>query len=256
MAENVTSDEPVRRKDRRVALPRRTRWLAEDLTRSWFTVPFLALVLLVATVLPGASTFVAAEGGPTALLLLFYCALLLSYPALTLLAFAGLSGDVLTVALGESRRRDLARPTWVRRMVSWRDDDVGGDGPSWPVFLALGSLVVAVWLIVAGSDSAFVVGTSVVMIALAWGGSLVAYAVHVARLDAVDGGLRFPGADAERAFSDYLYLALGVQAALGPSDVEVTTRRMRRVVSGHMLVGWTFNTVVLAALVCFLVGLR
>ena len=82
------------------------------------------------------------------------------------------------------------------------------------------------------------------------------YAVHVARLDAVGGGLRFPGDDEERAFSDYLYLALAVQASFGPSDVQVTSRRMRRTLTGHMLIGWVFNTVVVASIVSLLVGLR
>ena len=240
-------------------LPRRTRWLADDLTRGWLLAPVLAAAALLVTLTPLLD--VPDDQRPIALVLVLYTTLLLAYPALTLLAFVGLTGQALTHALGEARRRQLRRPRWARWAMGWRDDGVGGDGPSWPVLLALGSLVVAVWLIVSDSmrDSGVLVTTSILMIGLAWGGSLVAYAVHVARLDTTSGGLRFPGDEdgvPQRHFSDYLYLALGVQAAFGPSDVQVTTARMRRTLAGHMLIGWTFNTVVLAALVSFLVGLR
>lgn len=142
------------------------------------------------------------------------------------------------------------------------DRGVGGDGSSWPILLALGSLVVAIWLIISDStrETPFLVATSMLMVVFAWGGSLIAYAVHVARLDTVHGGLRFPEAtttpEADRTFSDYLYLAVGLQATFGPSDVQVTTHRMRRTLSGHMLVGWIFNTVVVAALVSILVSLN
>ncbi|QDB78393.1 DUF1345 domain-containing protein [Georgenia wutianyii] len=240
---------------RTLDLPRRTRWLADDLTRGWLVAPVLVVAALLLTLLPVLDV---PEGDRAlALVLVLYSLLLLVYPALTLLAFGGLSGPALVHALGEARRRQLARPRWQRWLLGWRDNGVGGDGPSWPVGLALGSLVVAVWLIVSDAmrGSGMLVVTSIVMIILAWAGSLVAYAVHVARLDTVAGGLSFPGEEAERHFSDYLYLALGVQAAFGPADVQATTARMRRTLSGHMLVGWTFNTVVLAALVSFLVGL-
>lgn len=242
-------------------LPRRTRLLADDLTRAWLVAPVLAVAALLVTLTPVLD--VPGDQRVLAVALVLYAVLLLTYPALTLLAFAGLSGAALTAALGEARRRQLRRPRWLRWSLGWRDDGVGGDGPSWPVLLALGSLGVAVWLIVSDSvhDTGFLVATSIVMVVLAWGGSLVAYAVHVARLDAVGGGLRFPDdgtpAAEERHLADYLYLylSLGVQAAFGPADVQVTTARMRRTLSGHMLVGWVFNTVVLAAIVSFLVGL-
>ncbi|WP_454084615.1 DUF1345 domain-containing protein [Georgenia sp. Marseille-Q6866] len=244
---------------RTLDLPRRTRLLADDLTRAWLVAPVLAVAALLVTLTPVLD--VPDDERALAVVLVLYGVLLLAYPALTLLAFAGLSGAALTAALGEARRRQLRRPRWLRWSLGWRDDAVGGDGPSWPVLLALGSLVVAVWLIVSESmrDSGFLVAASILMIVLAWGGSLVAYAVHTARLDAVGGGLRFPedgtAGEQERHFSDYLYLALGVQAAFGPADVQATTARMRRTLAGHMLVGWVFNTVVLAALVSFLVGL-
>ncbi|PYF96824.1 Uncharacterized membrane protein [Georgenia satyanarayanai] len=244
---------------RTLDLPRRTRWLADDLTRSWLLLPVLVAVWLLLHLAP---ELLPGDDGPTALArgLVVYATLLLGYPVLTVVAFAGLSGERLALALGEARRRQLRRPRWLRWSLAWRDDGVGGDGPSWPVLLALGSLAVAVWLIVSESvhETGAVVVTSIVMSALAWGGSLVAYAVHVARLDTVAGGLRFPGDDGaeERHFSDYLYLSLGVQAAFGPADVQTTTPRMRRTLAGHMLVGWTFNTVVLAALISFLVGLN
>lgn len=246
----------MRRRTRSPKLPRRAHWLADDFTRSLAALPLLAVAVVAVSLVPG----LLPEGEETlARVLVLYTVLLLAYPALTLVAFSGLSGETLAHALGEARRRQLGRPVWVRRALSWRDDGVGGDGPSWPVLLAFGSLGLAVWLVASDPmrGSGFLVTTTIVMIVLAWGGSVVAYAVHVARLDAVSGGLRFPGDshEPERHFSDYLYLSLGVQAALGPADVQATTTRMRRTLSGHMLVGWVFNTVVLAAVVSFLVGL-
>ena len=66
--------------------------------------------------------------------------------------------------------------------------------------------------------------------------------------------LRFPGEETERAWLDYLYHAVGVNASFGPGDVQLLTLEMRRVTTGHMLLAFLFNAVIVAAAVTLAVS--
>jgi len=123
--------------------------------------------------------------------------------------------------------------------------------------LALTGLVMIVILVaVAGeirdkSDAitvALVVGT----LALSWLFSNMVYALHYAHLFYLDdargkdrGGLDFPNCD-EPDYWDFVYFAFTLGMTFQTSDIDMTSRRMRRVAIGHCLAAFVFNIGVLA----------
>lgn len=77
--------------------------------------------------------------------------------------------------------------------------------------------------------------------------------------DVREGGtaLGFPGEVGERrTFTDYPYFSLAVSSTFGPTDVQVRSTRTRRLVAGHGVTAFAFNTVILGAVVSMLVALR
>lgn len=90
-------------------------------------------------------------------------------------------------------------------------------------------------------------------------GVAVTYAVAYLLADVRAGGtaLGFPGEEGERrTFTDYPYFSLSVSSTFGPTDVQVRSTRMRRLVAGHGVTAFAFNTVILGAGVSMLVALR
>lgn len=59
------------------------------------------------------------------------------------------------------------------------------------------------------------------------------------------GGLEFPGT-AEPALADFVYFAFTLGVAVQTSDVQITSRVVRNVVTAHCVVGFFFNLGVLA----------
>ncbi|MFS0892725.1 DUF1345 domain-containing protein [Microbacterium sp. 179-I 3D3 NHS] len=93
---------------------------------------------------------------------------------------------------------------------------------------------------------------SVAVVAASWSVTVVAYAVHYARYDIASGGLQYPGKSDQRVFIDYVYLAVQVQTTFSTSDVSVLDPAGRRIVTGHTLVSFAFNTVIIAMLITVL----
>ena len=97
--------------------------------------------------------------------------------------------------------------------------------------------------------SALLVGTLV----LAWLFSNTIYAVHYAHLyygDADetgddDKGIDFPECD-EPDYWDFVYFSFTLGMTFQTSDVDITSRRVRRIVTGHCLAAFVFNIGVLA----------
>ena len=63
--------------------------------------------------------------------------------------------------------------------------------------------------------------------------------------DRVDGGLDFPGHEAPD-YWDFTYFALVLGMTFQVSDVSITSRKMRRLATVHGLIGFLFNTVIVA----------
>jgi uncharacterized membrane protein len=67
-------------------------------------------------------------------------------------------------------------------------------------------------------------------------------------------GLDFPG-EAPPDGADFVYFSLVVAMTAQTADTEVTSRKMRRIVTGHGLFSYLFNTVIVAAAVNIVVSL-
>ena len=61
----------------------------------------------------------------------------------------------------------------------------------------------------------------------------------------VDGGLEFPGKEPPD-YWDFLYFALVLGMTFQVSDVVITSRKLRRLATLHGLIGFVFNTVIVA----------
>ncbi len=130
-----------------------------------------------------------------------------------------------------------------------------GDAPSWSVTLSLLALmgVGALVLTPALRELSVFLALGVLLVVASLVNVVVMYAVQYALVDHARPALEFPG-EQERSFEDYLYVSLGVQTMFGVSDVTVLTTRMRRIVNGHSVIAFVFNTVILAMLVSLLVA--
>ena len=70
----------------------------------------------------------------------------------------------------------------------------------------------------------------------------------------VDGGLEFPG-EARPDYWDFGYFSLVLGMTFQVSDVQITSRKFRRLASVHGLIGFLFNTVIIALTVNVAAGL-
>ena len=61
----------------------------------------------------------------------------------------------------------------------------------------------------------------------------------------VDGGLDFPGAEPPN-YWDFFYFALVLGMTFQVSDVRITSRKLRRLATGHGLLSFLFNTTIIA----------
>jgi len=70
----------------------------------------------------------------------------------------------------------------------------------------------------------------------------------------VDGGLQFPG-EPTPDYLDFMYFALVLGMTFQVSDVQITSRKFRRLAAVHGLLGFLFNTVIIALTVNIAAGL-
>ena len=114
-------------------------------------------------------------------------------------------------------------------------------------------LLVAVHGELKGKNDALAVVLVIVTLVLAWLFSNVVYALHYAHLfyqpdddgEGDRGGLEFPKTD-EPDYWDFLYFSVTLGMTFQTSDVDISGRGMRRVVTGQCLAAFVFNLGVLA----------
>ncbi len=70
----------------------------------------------------------------------------------------------------------------------------------------------------------------------------------------VDGGLEFPG-DESPDYWDFAYFAIVIGMTFQVSDVQITSRKLRRLATVHGLLAFLFNTVIVALTVNIAAGL-
>jgi hypothetical protein len=131
--------------------------------------------------------------------------------------------------------------------------EFAGTGPTIPVQWS-GLAVVSVVVLALSPDllrQPLVVALSAAVVATSWLVTIASYAVHYARVTATVGGLTFPGGGGV-VFWDCVYLATQVQTTFSSSDVVVETTLVRRIVSGHTLIAFIFNTIIIALLIAVL----
>jgi uncharacterized membrane protein len=131
--------------------------------------------------------------------------------------------------------------------------EFAGTGPTAAVQWS-GLAIVSVVVLALSPDllrQPLVIGLSSAVVATAWLVTIVSYAVHYARVTATVGGLTFP-TDHGIVFWDCVYLAVQVQTTFSASDVTIDTTLTRRIVTGHTLVAFAFNTVIIALLIAVL----
>lgn len=99
--------------------------------------------------------------------------------------------------------------------------------------------------------SPWVVALVLVSLALAWFFSNTVYALHYAHLfygqdgGEDQGGIDFPDCD-NPDYWDFVYFSFTLGMTFQTSDVDITSRRVRRIVTGHCLAAFVFNLGVLA----------
>ncbi|GAA5511948.1 hypothetical protein Dcar01_00662 [Deinococcus carri] len=104
-------------------------------------------------------------------------------------------------------------------------------------------------------QEAWLVGLCLLAVATAWLMAHLAYALHYAFLYYRQPGrpLTFPQDDVPDLM-DFAYFAFTVGTTFASSDVEVTSKLVRRTVLGHMLFAFVFNTAILALTLQFSTG--
>jgi uncharacterized membrane protein len=118
---------------------------------------------------------------------------------------------------------------------------------------------------VQGSDRIIHLGIGVLTVFLSWTTLHIIYAVHYAHLfydpaerkDAgkIRGGLEFPETQ-EPDYWDFVYFSLVIGMTCQVSDVQVTARHMRHLVTAQGVIAFFYNTVIVALAVNIAAGLN
>lgn len=105
-----------------------------------------------------------------------------------------------------------------------------------------------------GVERKFYLGAVAITLFLSWLVTQVLFALRYAheyyqrtdeRAATVDKGLEFPG-DETPDYWDFLYFSLVLGMTFQVSDVQITSRKLRRLAMVHGLIGFLFNTVIIA----------
>jgi uncharacterized membrane protein len=213
--------------------------LRHEYTRAWAAVAISIPLTIISTVI---LTLILPDKISTLLtLMISWVSWSLAYGYLTFYVYAKTNVDELPSLVSTRGTR-----IWQRILAG------GSDGPGFSVQLAALALVGAALLprvntLVQPSESAILIALVVTTIVTAWALVTLSYAVHYARCNITNGGgLDFPGGR-KPGFPDYLYFSASVATTFGTTDVNVTSRTLRKVVAGHAILAFVFNTVILVS---------
>lgn len=224
----------------------RMRWLASEAKRLWLATALAGLIAIPCGMLAVQYITMPAEAEPWMVFLTFWSLFLLVHALLSWATFQRLDHDELRTALLTGTREKGLIGRLLR--IPGAGTLLGvSNAPAFGRQLALIALlgVGAMFLDPAMRAMPVFRLLAVVVTAVSWINLLITYSIHYARLHATtDAGLAWPGRR-DRTLTDYLYLATAVQTTFGTTDVTVTTTPMRRAISGHGLLSFLFNTVIL-----------
>lgn len=235
----------------------RPRWALLEQRRSLVSTLVGCLLGLVVTTV----VLLAADPGRTRTVLavvVVWAVFSATHTVLTWWAFHGLAGEPLRAALAAEVERKRRQSRWSRAVDRWLLAEASTS--SWSVQISAMALLGVLIMVITPSLRAepLLLVAMLTMVTASWTNVAVTYAVGYARSDLVlqaETGLGFPG-DEPRSFTDYLYFALATQTTFATTDVEIRTTPMRRLVMGHGVLAFAFNTVIIAILVSLLVGVR
>jgi uncharacterized membrane protein len=127
------------------------------------------------------------------------------------------------------------------------------------MLLGLSSIVIVAILVAVGAEvtqkgqmQPAVIGLVIATLALAWLFSNIVYALHYAHIYYLPDaggrhrcGIDFPG-KGDPDYSEFVYFAFTLGMTFQTSDVDITSRQVRRIVTLHCLAAFVFNIGVLA----------
>lgn len=157
--------------------------------------------------------------------------------------------------------RDWAVGVQSRRR-QWRDRFLGREvGVGFPGWAAAYGFIAGVWALPQAADlepehSTLLTVVSVAAVVISWfvlHGSFALYYAYEYYRASPPGGLDFPG-DHAPTFGEFAYFSVMVAATFGTTDVDIVARSIRRSVLLHALLGFVFNTGVLALTLTLLAG--
>ncbi|WP_420112641.1 DUF1345 domain-containing protein [Pseudactinotalea sp.] len=241
----------------------RSIWLLSEARRSALSlmaaVPlsFLAVLLLVrlspelGEVILAGSTDRSLVGAVVA-----WTIFALIHTGLSWLSYSGLRGEQL-------RQAAAADPAWLKRHEGGPNVLVRlvvGSGPtSWATSISILALVAVVTMVLRPGLRAvpIVLILAFAMVALSWLNMAVMYAIHYVRANGLgertDPPLAFPGEQPDQLI-EYMYFAAGVQATFGSTDVAIRTSSMRKLVLGHSMMAFVYNTVIVGMVISLLLS--
>lgn len=223
------------------------KWLTE--ARRGYAAIALAILLTLPVPLIIDSTVAWGDSTVTELSLFMVAAYLCLYIAITGLVFL-LTPAERYLPWAESSREG----TWVQHYLMGTHPGPGTAQAVSAFALTLGVF----WYPTTQGDSALPGWATGVLVAgivvTAWLTVVMTYSVAYLMQDARSGyqQLEFPG-DGPRRWTDYFYFSAAVSTAFASPDVAIRTARMRRTVTGHSILAFGFNTVILAAVVSVLI---
>lgn len=114
------------------------------------------------------------------------------------------------------------------------------------------TILVAVWKEMRSKSDDLAIALVIATLVLAWLFSNMIYALHYAHLYYLDcddgkdpGGIDFPDTK-EPDYWDFIYFSFTLGMTFQTSDVEITSSRIRRIVTGQCLAAFVFNLGILA----------
>ena len=113
-----------------------------------------------------------------------------------------------------------------------------GEGVAFPVILALTSVLVSWWLV----HTLFTLRYAHLF-------------YEPEKASKPVGGLDFPGGEKEPDYLDFVYFSFVIGMTFQVSDVEITSRRIRRLALFHALISFAFNTAIVALSINIVSGL-
>jgi len=230
--------------------PARRRWIHDDFKRAGAAlviavVPVLVTVLIIAT---RDGDFSASQISVVMAAWIIYG---VAYDVLTWLAFHRVSAADLASLVHRPRKPG----PFLRWFLG------GGDGPDSALALSIVAFAGAAILpridaVAQGASRGLLATLAITTVAVSWVTVVIGYAVYYARVqsDHEGKGLDLPGGG-KPVWWDYFYFSLMAMTTFGTTDIDVTTTRMRKAVSGQGALAFVFNTVILAIVVSTLASL-